>query len=105
MHNWDLIFEEMGKKRQTTFGYDFDIADNFGCAAVQDTFNRAFTEWKDNYIYLTELVLILNLKIWQWHDKDNDFAKIYNDLWEKADGYACENLQGVELAYFYDMTD
>ena len=35
------------------------IADKFGNEAVNDTFKRAFTEWKGNYAYLTEMVMVL----------------------------------------------
>lgn len=52
-----------GYKPMTTFWQDFSIADAFGIAAVVDTFKRAFKEWKDNYKYLTELVMVLNHKI------------------------------------------
>ena len=55
---------ENGYELQTTFWNDFSIADRFGLSAIQDTFNRAFKEWKENYKYLTELVLVLNHKIW-----------------------------------------
>ena len=47
---------ENGYELQTTFWNDFSIADRFGLSAIQDTFNRAFKEWKENYKYLTELV-------------------------------------------------
>ena len=49
---------------KTTLWMDFSIADRFGIAAVRDTFRRAFREWKGNTVYLTELVMVLNHKIW-----------------------------------------
>lgn len=96
---------EMGYNPQTTFWEDFSIADRFGLDAVQDTYNRAFTEWKTDHIYLTELVLVLNWKIWQHYGKNDELARLYNDLWEAADAYACDNLTGAELEYFYRTTD
>ena len=98
-------FAQIGYEPKTTFWQDFSIADNFGGAAIQDTFNRAFEEWKSDHIYLTELVLVLNWKIWQWYEKDEAIAQLYNKLWEQADAYACDNLQGEELQYFYTTTD
>ena len=89
----------------TTFWSDFSIADVLGVEAINDTFNRAFDEWKDNYKYLTELVMVLNHKIWQHYKTNEPVAKVYNELWEKADQYACENLRDEELRYFYDITD
>lgn len=37
-----------------------------------DTYNSAFNEWKDNHIYLTELVMVLNWKCWYWYDQGNE---------------------------------
>ena len=101
---WNIA-ELNGYEPKTTFWQDFSIADAFGPDAVQDTFNRAFDEWKTDYIYLTELVLVLNHKIWQHYEKNEQLAKLYNDLWEKADNYACDHLKGDELTYFYNVTD
>lgn len=64
---------------KTTFWQDFTIADAFGTEAITDTYRRAFKEWKSNYIYLTELVIVLNWKIWQHYNEENFvFAKIYD---------------------------
>lgn len=61
--------KENGYEVKTTFWEDFSIAERFGLSAIQDTFNRAFKEWKEDYEFLTELVLVLNHKIWQYHEK------------------------------------
>ena len=49
---------------QTTFWMDFTIADRFGINDVKDTFKRAYEEWKDNYVYLTELEIVMNWNCW-----------------------------------------
>ena len=64
-----------------------------------------FKEWKNNYKYLTELVMVLNWKIWEHYETNEPLAKLYNDLWEQANNYACNNLKGEELNYFYRTTD
>ena len=64
------FMKENGYEVKTTFWEDFSIAERFGLSAIQDTFNRAFKEWKEDYEFLTELVLVLNHKIWQYHEKD-----------------------------------
>lgn len=94
-----------GYETKTTFWEDFSIADVFGIDAVKDTYNRAFKGWKDNYEYLTELVMVLNWKIWQHYEKNEPLARVYNELWQQADLYAVENLKGEELEYFYRTTD
>ena len=94
-----------GYEMTTTFWNDFTIADFFGKTAIKDTFDRAFAEWKGNYIYLTELVIVLNHKIWQHYERNDAYARLYNYLWEQADLYAQENLEGEELSHFYNITD
>ena len=99
------IMAENGYELQTTFWNDFSIADKFGLSAIQDTFNRAFEECQEDYKSLTELILVLNHKIWQYYETRPEFATLYNSLWEQADQYAVENLKDDELSYFYDVTD
>ena len=84
---------ENGYTVQTTFWEDFTIADLFGLSAIRDTYNRAFKEWNEDYKFLTELVLVLNHKIWQHHKSRPEVAALYNDLWKQADLYAVENLK------------
>lgn len=95
----------LGYKQITTLFQDFSIADNFGEKAIKDTYNNAFKQYKKQYKELTELVMVLNWKIWQHYNKNNAYAELYNELWEKADGYACNHLKGEELSYFYKTTD
>lgn len=90
---------------QTTFWIDFSIAGRFGSAAVQDTFDRAFAEWKDNCVYLTELVMVLNHKCWQYHERSDALSHLYGSLYWKAAEYAEENLKGEDLSYYYRTTD
>ena len=101
---WNI--EKMtGYKPLTTFWSDFSTAEQFGIEAVKGTFKRAFEEWKGDYKFLTELVMVLNHKIWQWYEKNDELARVYNALWEEADNYGCENLKGEELDYFYKTLD
>lgn len=102
---WD-IEAKTGYKLKTTFWDDFSIADKFGINAIKDTYKRAFAEWKTNYIYLTELVLVLNHKAWEHYTSGNEsFAQVYNELWQNCNIYACHKLKGEELSYFYRTTD
>ena len=89
-----------------TFFMDFSIADAFGVNAVKDTYKRAFNEWKDDYKMLTALVITLNHKIWQHYEAKNDkLASLYDELWRKADQYACDTLKDDALQYFIEVTD
>lgn len=101
----ELVQSEIGYEIKTTFWEDFSIADQFGLEAVRDTYNCSFQEWKSDYIYLTELVMILNWKIWQHYPKNKNLAQLYDDLWRKTAGYASAHLKDEELAYYYKTTD
>ena len=101
---WNIT-ELNGYEPQTTFWEDFSIADRFGKDAVQDTYNRAFADWKSNVVYLTEMVLVLNHKIWQHYTHNDELAALYDKLWREADEYAAMNLKGDDLTYYYQTTD
>lgn len=101
---WNV--EELnGYKPITTFWMDFSIADKFGHKAVQDTYNRAFRDWKNDYKYLTELVMVLNHKAWQHHGRNQVLSEIYVVLYEACYNHALETLKGEELKYFFSVTD
>lgn len=96
----------MRDRFKATFWNDFSIADYFGTGAIRDTFRRAFREWRDDYLYLTDLVVVLNHKIWQhWDGGDSVKAALYNDLWTEAETWAYDHLKGDELAYFVRAID
>ncbi len=91
---------------KTTFWQDFTIADKFGVSAIKDTYQRAFSEWKDNVEYITELVLVLNWKLWEHYEAGHQaMAEVYNELWEKTHSWCCNNLKGDDLAYYIRVTD
>ncbi len=99
------IMQGIGYEPKTTFWSDFSIADAFGVAAVQDTYDRAFEAWKDDAEYMAELVMVLNHKIWQHYEHNEPLAKLYNSLWEQADIACIENFKGNELRRYYEITD
>ena len=91
---------------QTTFWLDFTIADKFGTEAVKDTFQRAFKEWKSNYIYLTELAIVTNWKCWEHYEKgDTELSEMYSIYYYTVRYYAIKHLKGVELKYYLRTTD
>ena len=90
----------------TTFWQDFSIADAFGEKAIKDTYKRAFNEWKEDYRYLTDLVIVLNHKCWDHYEHGNEeISQLYGDLFYETQYYAYDNLEGAELDYFFEKTD
>ena len=95
-----------GYETKTTFWSDFTIGELVsGVDGVKDTFKRAFAEWKSNVEYLTELVMVLNHKCWNWYRKDDELCQVYSDLYYEANDYAYENLQGDDLTYYFNILD
>lgn len=90
----------------TTFWQDFTIADAFGIPAIRDTYKRAFSEWKSNTKFVTELVLVLNWKLWQHYEKGNQsIAEVYNELWQQTHQWCLDNLKDEALTYYLQTTD
>lgn len=87
------------------FMNDFTIANNFGENAIRDTYKRAFNEWKDNVEYFASLVLTLNHLIWAYYEKDENIAKIYNELWLNADSYGSNHFKGDDAIYYFNFLD
>ena len=104
IENW-RIEELTGQKPVTTFYTDFSIADKFGIGAIEDTFNRYFRVWQHNYQYITELAMVLNWKIWRWHNVNDEYARLYDKLWRQVDEWCIENLNEEDLEYYYKTTD
>lgn len=95
-----------GYKPITTFYEDFSIADHFGVKAIRDTFKRGlkcaeFLGYKE----LTEFVMALNWKIFEHTDRNDTYAELYLELWEKASDFANEHLEGEEAHYYYRTID
>ena len=94
-----------GYEQVTTFFSDFGIAERFGRNAILNTYKIALEYAETDYRILTELVMVLNWKIWEHYETNEELATLYNDLWLKADAYATSHLKGDELRYFYNTTD
>lgn len=94
-----------GYEMKTTFWEDFTIADAFGVSAIEDTYKRAFNGWKHDYVYITELSLVLNWKMFQWYEKDDSKYQIYYNLYTKLDAWCMDNLINSELIYYIHTTD
>lgn len=91
---------------KTTFAQDFNIANRFGKDAIKDTFDRAFSEWKDNVVYCTELCIVMNLYCWDFYENGNEeISKIYADYYYQVRDYALDHFKGEDFTYFYRMTD
>lgn len=101
----EYMKETCGYETKTIFYDDFTIAERFGINAVKDTYKRAFEEWKTNVEYVTELVMVLNHKIWHHYKTNIKLANVYNELYDEANDWCWDNLKDDDLDYFYHTTD
>ena len=90
---------------ESTFWEEFSIAEEHGKNAVKEHYDLVFSQWKDNIKFLTELVLVLNIKIFIWYGVDDTIGKMYDQLWKEADDYAIDTLKGDDLHYYLHTLD
>jgi hypothetical protein len=102
---WTEYMTSLGYEVKTTFWEDFSIAERFGANAIKETYERVYNEWKNDVVYWTELVMVLNHKIWEFYEHDQKIAKVYNTLWLTADEYALNTFKGEDLDYFLSTVD
>jgi len=91
---------------KTTFWMDFTIAEHFGIGAVKDTFGRAFKEWRNDVVYVTELALVMNWKCWEhWEKGEHELGEYYSDRYYEVREWCLDNLKGDDLRYYFETTD
>ena len=105
--SWKMA-EMIGYKPLTTFWDDFTIAEKFNTKAITDTTEKAFNEWKDDYKYLTELIMVINHKSWYWYEKGNErLTNFYIDMYNFYDARAIKYLEDNKeaLTYYFRTLD
>ena len=95
----------IGHEPCTTFWMDFSIAEPFGENAIVDTYERAVEQFGRDVEYMAELTLVLNWKIWDIYEIDDELANIYNDLWQRHDSYCWDLFKGEEARRYFEITD
>jgi len=101
-----LALEKMlDYKFESTCWEEFSIAEEYGADGVKEHYDLVFEQWKDNLKFLTELVLVLNIKIFIWYGVDDSIGKMYDQLWKETDGYALDTLKGEDLHYYLSTLD
>lgn len=97
-----------GYEMQTTFFSDFSIADAFGINAIKEIYDLSFKSWKNDIVFMTELTVVLNSKIWQhYEDGNEEISKLYDELWRKNVDYIYDKFGKDENAmrFYFEVTD
>ena len=61
--------------------------------------------WKENVDYMSELVVVLNHKIWEHYSHNQILAKVYDKLWRETDDFCRKHFKGEELTKYYNYID
>lgn len=89
----------------TTFWQDFSIAERFGSEAIHETYNRAVIDWSHDITYMTELVMVLNHKMWYYAESNEALSLLYQELWEKTDAEMFNLFSGDDIQYYLRTVD
>ena len=92
-------------KFESSFWEEFSIAEEYGPEGIRRHYDTVFDQYKDNLKYLTELVLVLNIKIFIWYGVDDTIGKMYDKLWKETDSYALNTLKSDDLHYYLSILD
>lgn len=123
--NWEQNLANMsGYERKYTFYSDFSIAEFCEVwmrdrGAIVDTFNRVIESWGSSIEAMSEIVMVLNHKIWAFHDgvdssylKCNEtnrdkIARLYDKLYRKAENFVYEKFGEDKdaMRYYYRVID
>lgn len=80
-----------GIEQEYTFYQDFQIADRVGGKkGVEETFGRCLT-WASNPKAWGELTCALNWRLWDLHETNEEVARLYEQLWMKAQDIGWKN--------------
>ena len=97
------------------FWYKLDIFEYLYKMSIEDEKNevlKKIEKWcrkkrreLNEKVELTAFAMCLNHKIRKWYGKDEDIARMYNDLWMDFDYKIEKKLKWDDLKYYYCTTD
>ena len=125
--NWEVNLADMnGYERKYTFYSDFSIAEycevfKRDTNAVKATYNRVIKSWGSSIKAMTEVVMVLNHKMFSFYKVDSKylgcseewrikFMETYQELYEKCVNFIdTQYNKGVfsdaDMSYYWQVTD
>ena len=95
-----------GYTQRTTFWDDFTIAEKFGLPAIERTYRNAFNSWKNDVVFITELVLVLNWKMLYMDERHmTEKSVMYYKCWVELSNWCERHLEAGAYEYFILVTD
>jgi len=123
--NWKRNLAEMsGYQPKYTFYADFAIAEFCEVymrdkGAVKKTYKQVVESWGTDIKAMTEIVMVLNHKMWAFYQKVDSrylgvgdstaerFSMLYQELYEKAVNFIEKKFgnDSEAMSYYYEVTD
>ena len=101
-----MMANDFNYKTISTFWGDLSIAETFGAASVEDTFNRVCKGWMNDTKMFTEFVLALNHKSWEHSArKQPEMCALYSKLYYLADKMVYDKWNKEQRVYYFSVTD
>ena len=95
-----------GYTQRTTFWDDFTIAERWGVKAIEDTYKNAFQSWKNDLVFIVELVLVLNWKMLYMDERHmTEKSVMYYKCWVELSNWCERHLEAGASEYFINVTD
>ena len=95
-----------GYTQRTTFWDDFTIAERFGISAIKDTYKNAFMSWNTDVVFIVELVLVLNWKMFYMEERHmTEKSEMYYKCWKELCNWCENHLEAGAYEYFISVTD
>ena len=123
--NWKANLSDMNPyEPKYTFYHDFAIAEFCEVYmgeknAIRKTYKDVIKGWGKNIKALTEIIMVLNHKLWAFYQKVDsrylgvddakamELSKLYDELWRAAQEVLYKNFEGNDeaMSYYYRVTD
>lgn len=90
-----------------TFASDFEIALMFGkLEGVEETYKRAFEEWKKDIRYITALALTMNHLGWKYYERNEKIGKKFFEKWHELDAFIldCDYDEETDEEHYKNFT-
>lgn len=106
---WEMA-EQIGYTPATNLWENFTEREFNGLEAVDSFAEEVFNLYKDNIIYLTEFIMVINHKCWYWFEHgDNHIARFYSELYHEFDkraiNYIESNMDNEAMTYYFKTLD
>lgn len=106
---WEIA-KQIGYTPATNLWEQFTETEFNGLEAIDTLAEDVFELYKNDIIFLTELIMVINHKSWYWFEHgDNHVARFYSELYHEFDDRAIKyieaNMDNNAISYYFKTLD